>query len=435
MKTKELVVLVEGLRCGILREESNGYHSFTYDTDLGSVPQLSLSMPRRTEPWTGRLVEAFIDGVLPDDPAMRERIGKLHEVNPRNPFALLTAIGLDCAGGAQFVAPDQLDDLQTLSSLQPISDGEIKNHLLAISDGRNATWQGENEHWSLNGTQDKIALRFQHGQWFEALGAAPTTHILKPGILALHEQAFNEYVCMKTIEALGIPAAQSDFRLFDGLPVLVSTRWDRKMVSGDNGTMVRRIHQEDLCQATAHFTSEKYQSYGGPGTVDIINALRGNGLDRTSVGLFHIALILNFLMAGSDAHAKNYAILEPVGQQPKLAPLYDIASMFAYDTQRKQRKLAMSIGGEYNWERIELRHWLRLAESTQRSDFDFLVAALRRYATALPDVFRATADKALKLSQTTLSAGQTTQTTRRKLVERIQTGIDTQCARVLHWFD
>ena len=67
-----------------------------------------------------------------------------------------------------------------------------------------------------------------------------------------------------------------------------------------------------------------------------------NGLDSTSTGLLYIALILNFLMAGTDAHAKNYAIEEPAGKRPQPTPLYDVASMFVYATQRNQRKLAMT---------------------------------------------------------------------------------------------
>lgn len=431
MKIKELVVFIEGQRAGTLREDSAGKHTFQYD-DPTTAPQLSLSLRRRKEPWTGKPVEAFIDGVLPDDRVMRQRIGRLYDVNANNPFALLTVIGLDCAGGAQFVPTDQVDSFQESASLRPISQDGIKQRLLSIADDRKTTWQGMDEHWSLNGAQDKIALRWQDGQWFEALGSAATTHIIKPGIVKLHEQAFNEYVCMKAIERLDVPVSTTAFTLFDDLPAIVSTRWDRE---ADGNGSVRRIHQEDLCQVTGHMTEEKYQSQGGPSAVEIIDVMRANGLDDNDVRLFHAALILNFLMAGSDAHAKNYAILEPVGQAPRLAPLYDIASLFAYDTLRKQRKLAMSIGGEYNWERIELRHWLRLAEKTRKADFDFMVAALARYATLLPDAFADAAHEALRLSADTLGADESTQATRVQLVERIQAGIDAQCTRVRGWFE
>ncbi len=437
MKPKELLVFVEEHYCGVLREDNHGKHSFTYDSNSPTLPRLSLSMPQRSAPWTGKPVEAYIDGILPDDRDMRRRIARLYDVNANNPFSLLTAIGLDCAGGAQFVLPEQADSFRKNAELRPISEREVEQKLRAIADSSHQSWQNGEEHWSLNGAQDKIALCLKEGQWHEALGSAATTHIIKPGINRLHEQAFNEYVCMKTLRGLNMPTATTDFHLFGTLPTIVSTRWDRKLLrlrSGEEEETVARIHQEDFCQATAHMTREKYQSDGGPSAVDILRCIRENELNQASVMLFLSALILNFLMAGSDAHAKNYAILEPVGERPMLAPLYDIASMFAYDTQRKQRKLAMSIGGEYNWERIELNHWHQLAQDTKPADFELIQLLLHRYATLLPDAFANAGSEALKLSARELRADEETQDKRRELVARIQDGIAEQCGRVLQWF-
>ncbi|MFT8856968.1 type II toxin-antitoxin system HipA family toxin [Bifidobacterium aquikefiri] len=435
MKSKELVVFLEGRRIGLLREENDGRHVFAYDMGEDTGASLSLSMPRRARPWSGKPVEAFIDGVLPDERAMRQRIARIYDVNANNPFSLLSAIGLDCAGGVQFVPIDNIDTFERDAGLQEISEPDIRQRLMSISDNRQATWQGEDEHWSLNGAQDKIALCRLNDTWYEAQGSAPTTHIVKPGIMTLHEQAFNEYVCLKTIEQLDLPVSNSQFRIFDGLPALVSKRWDRKYVKDKDGrTQILRIHQEDLCQATAHPSAEKYQAEGGPGPIEIVRCLRDNGLDESSIALFYIALILNFLMAGSDAHARNYAITEPIGDTPQLAPLYDVASMFAYDTSRNQRKLAMSIGGEYNWERIELRHWRKLVNDAGSIDIADLEDFLTLYSKRLPGAFAEASQTALDLSKDVLYADDQTHNDRVELVNRIQNGIDKQCERVRQWF-
>ena len=73
-KPKELLVYVEDHYCGVLREDSRGKHSFVYDMATTNPPQLSLSMPVRSEPWTGKPVEVYIDGILPDSRDTRQYI-------------------------------------------------------------------------------------------------------------------------------------------------------------------------------------------------------------------------------------------------------------------------------------------------------------------------------------------------------------------------
>lgn len=433
MPDKTLIVLLDGRRIGILHEDNAGRDSFTYDADAPA--QLSLSMPKRAKAWTGAPIESYIDGVLPDDSQMRQKIGRQYGVNGNNPFALLTAIGLDCAGGVQFVAPEQSDSItNTQYSLTAITEEEIEQRLKSLAGTDAASWQASDEHWSLNGAQDKLALHYDGGTWYEAHGAAPTTHIIKPGIHTLREQAFNEYVCLETIRTMGIPVAQTSFRVFGETPALVSTRWDRKRVNIDGRSTVIRIHQEDFCQATGHPTKEKYQSEGGPSAQDIIRCMRSNELDQTDIAQFYMALIINFLIAGTDAHAKNYALLEPTGEKPHFAPLYDIASMYAYETQRKQRKLAMSIGGEYNYERIELRHWQKLTAPFSSEDCDFCCSALKELSQNMP---RACVDASMRCLQEAARYASASDTLENKMrvIDNISKGIIEQCKRVEAWFN
>lgn len=60
------------------------------------------------------------------------------------------------------------------------------------------------------------------------------------------------------------------------------------------------------------------------------------------------ALALNWLLAGSDAHAKNYSLLLS-GPQVRLAPLYDVASALPYrDFDAPKFTMAMKVGGTYH---------------------------------------------------------------------------------------
>ena len=92
--------------------------------------------------------------------------------------------------------------------------------------------------------------------------------------------------------------------------------------------------------------TKKYQNEGGPSPPDIIELLRTYSTDRESdVDTFVDALGFNWLIAGTDAHAKNYSLLLAEGPNVRLAPLYDIASMLPYKgIDVKKIKLAMKIG-------------------------------------------------------------------------------------------
>ena len=146
-KSKELLVFLQGNPLGILSEDTQGRHVFTYLPESDVSLNLSIALPHRTSPWTGAAVEAYIDGVLPDDPNVRQRIGRQYGVNARNPFALLSVIGLDCAGGVQFVPPAQIDTLRRTSELVPISEQQIGLRLQAMGQDGQASWQSNDEHW------------------------------------------------------------------------------------------------------------------------------------------------------------------------------------------------------------------------------------------------------------------------------------------------
>lgn len=81
------------------------------------------------------------------------------------------------------------------------------------------------------------------------------------------------------------------------------------------------------------------------------------------VATFVDALVFNWLIAGTDAHAKNYSVLIGAGGRARLAPLYDIASALPYDDMdQRALKLAMRVGGEYRLRDISVRDWRRLAD-------------------------------------------------------------------------
>ncbi len=300
-------------------------------------------MPISNKVYRGKVVDAYLFGLLPDDARIRREAGRRFGVSGNNPFALLSYMGLDCPGAVQFCDPDDEDLVTRQDELIPLSDAEIAERLAPQSGRQEDTWLRFGERWSLGGNQSKFALRLEGGRWCECHGGAASTHIFKPGIEGMRLEALDEYVTMRIAQGCGIPSEQVDYLLFEGVPAIVATRYDRKATPRG----VLRIHQEDFCQALSYSPDMKYAEDGGPSTPDAIRLLGVTDDPLRSVETFAAMLFFNYLVGAPDAHAKNYSLFHISCQSCLLAPLYDVASGLPYDlTDGRPLRMAMSIGGE-----------------------------------------------------------------------------------------
>jgi serine/threonine-protein kinase HipA len=165
---------------------------------------------------------------------------------------------------------------------------------------------------------------------------------------------------------------------------IIVARYDRT-----SSPDIRRVHQEDMCQALRVHPARKYQNDGGPGPRQIVNLLRANSSDQEDVLTFVDALVFNWLIGGSDAHAKNYSLLIGRDGIVRLAPLYDIASIFAYaDIDPQKVKMAMKIGADYRLRDIGWANWYDFARETA-IDRDVLISRAERMARNLPEMLAA----------------------------------------------
>src|SRR5690606_26268728 len=101
-----LDVHIAGKPAGELRQLPNGKLSFSYHEECingrAEIP-LSLSMPTIRRTYEGKVVEAFLWGLLPDNEQTLSGWSRRFQVSARNPFALLKHVGGDCAGAVQFL--------------------------------------------------------------------------------------------------------------------------------------------------------------------------------------------------------------------------------------------------------------------------------------------------------------------------------------------
>ncbi len=392
--TKELRVLMDSAPIGTLTQDQRGHFHFSYDDDYrnqDSAVPMSLSTPLDVADHGDKAVRPFLWGLLPDSDATLNRWGKGFGVSPRNPFGLLAHVGEDLQGSIQIGPPDRVEELKKRGKTQLSCEALASGLAGLIKDPGATQFTMGGGQFSLSGAQRKKALYLVNGKWYEPGGRTPTTHVLKPSIIGLAGQIENEMFCVRLAPRLGLPAPTCWTEDFGGISVVVVERYDRRRLSGRNvlpldksGGEVYRIHQEDCCQALKVDPRNKYQREGGPGMKVIMELLSASGRPSEDGDRFMRACAYNYVIGGSDAHAKNYGLLLSARGRFRLAPLYDIASWLPYSKNRKDARLAMSVDGHYGFDSILPRHW---EAEAKKSGYDGVraLAHIRDILARLPD--------------------------------------------------
>jgi len=322
---------------------------------------LSLCLPLREEPFSDRECRPFFAGLIPEGQFLKA-VARALGVSAGNPFSVLEEIGGECAGAVSLVPqeteppfdrsppPRRLDETELSQLLKDLP----MRPLLVGADG-----EEEVLRLSLAGAQNKLPVLVDRTRLAITRGKPPSSHIIKKPDLGLPELVVNEAYCLALAREAGLEAAEAKPIEADGQEGLLVERYDRER--RDDGTDIRRIHQEDFCQALGFLPEQKYEGESGPGVGECAALLRAHasvpGRDLLS---FLDALLFNLLIRNSDAHSKNYSLLLDGDGAPRLAPLYDLLSAGVYGG-GYGRKMAMKYGGEYRPRYIRGRHLDRLA--------------------------------------------------------------------------
>jgi serine/threonine-protein kinase HipA len=343
MTVRVLNVWWDGRIVGQFTQDRHGDIGFAYTEawldDEKALP-LSASLPKRPTRFSRRECRPFFGGLLPEE-SQRLVAAQALGVSPANDFALLDRLGDDVAGALQLLPEDQepvaagsITDQQPASldeaGIVRILDALPTRPLLAGQEGLRL---------SLAGAQSKVPLVLIDGQLALPVPGQATTHILKPPIARLPGTTENEAFVMRLAAAIGLDVAPVEPRSANGRPFLLVERYDRYR---DTEGLVRRIHQEDFCQALGVPPETKYASEGGPTFKDCFELLRRvSKRPSTEIAKLLDAAIFNLIVGNADAHGKNFSILYD-DQGPRMAPLYDLLSTVTYPD--LSPKMAMRIG-------------------------------------------------------------------------------------------
>lgn len=395
-----LTAYLNGTRVGWFDQRSAREITLEYDPawqhKAGRL-ELSLSLPKSRREHAGTAPGNYLWNLLPDNNEVLERWGRTFGVSPRNPLALLAHVGRDAAGAVQLLPCAEHDEpeLRSEGGFEPLTEAMIADHLRELRRDPSAwvTTDYEGGYFSLAGAQSKFTLLRTADGWSAPTGSTPSTHIVKPGVIGLTHSDLNEHLTMRAASFSGLRVAKSEVMRFEDQTAIVVARFDR--AQGEDRRSVVRRHQEDFAQATGTHPIDKYQSEGGPSIRTIGHLIREN-LGRTagqSVEQFFVATLFNWAALGTDAHAKNYAVLYGKDRLARsvLAPLYDLASALVYPAinNRRTARLAMSYAGHYRVYEIEPRHIVREAAGVGISDEAWVIDRARELAHGLPEAFNA----------------------------------------------
>ena len=415
--TRALSIWTNGQRVGTWRIPARGDMELLYDADwkqsaVGRPLSLSLPFGVGEAPLRGERVNHFFDNLLPDSDAIRRRLAARFGTATTEPFDLLAALDRDCIGAVQLLGEDDAPTGLNRIDGTPLSDDDVACVLDQASGVATAGGDDDDFRLSLAGAQEKTALLFHDGRWMRPHGATPTTHILKLplGLVGnkradLTASVENEWLCLAILRAFGLSVAQAEIVRFGAHKVLSVARFDRAL-HRDGGWLLR-LPQEDFCQALGVPPHLKYESHGGPGVPDLAGLLRRSETSREDLDTLFAALIVFWMLAAPDGHAKNFSLRLLAGGRFRLTPLYDVMSIWPVEGDGANQwswhkaKLAMAVHGKrkhYAMRDITRRHFSAMAEHCLLGDIatpivERLVAmtphVIESVAAALPPGFPA----------------------------------------------
>lgn len=373
--TASVRVWFDGLAVGQVDVATDGSLSFRYADrwlqTAGAFP-LSVTIPLRDEPYPSDIISPWLANLLPEEDQLKVLTRSLG-LDQADVLAVLAEIGGDTAGALSFgaAADRALWAYAPLTTFYDTADPHqaLERHFEDL--GRRPFLVGEEGvRQSLAGGQKKSALTVLGSDGVPVLrlpqdddvlaiplNGAPSTLIVKPDNPNLPGITENEVWCLRMARAVGIDAVQATILQSSMRTAIAVLRYDRRI--GRSGQLLR-LHQEDFAQANGLPPGRKYERGTLPG-LDLKTLLEtGRHVSASDALALLDQVIFNILVANTDAHAKNYSLILPVGAAPRLAPLYDVSTVLSWP--HVVKAYAQSIDGKKrNPDMVARRHWEAIA--------------------------------------------------------------------------
>ena len=346
----KLNVFFEEKKVGMLYRDKELLYSFSYSEEWlnrNDAFPLSLAMPLSHKAFGNKVTLSFFENLLPEGDV---RASLERSQNYTGTYELLKNFGSDCAG-AVIVTADEVSPFKRSGKTQRVKIN-LKGIYSAIDQKRPVAAviaAYESGYLSIAGAQDKFVAIYENGEFYLPTNGEPSTHIVKVPIdrSGVKESVYNEFYCMTLARRVGLNIPHCEVLDHEKYPLFIIERYDR-----EKRTSVKRIHQQDFCQAQGFVSEAKYESNGGPSLKVNYQLIKSNvTIAKKSKALFDYLdwISFNLLTGNNDSHSENISLLLIEGKV-ELAPFYDLLCTAIYP--KLKRSFSFFFGGRDDATRI-----------------------------------------------------------------------------------
>lgn len=323
----------------------------TWVSRRGAFP-ISTRMPFSQSEYKGRDVASWISNLLPESRQL-EMISRAVGTASTDLLGILSSIGRDTSGALSFA---QRGTAQLI--YRKVGGEEDLERIIEELPAKPFLVGDDGVSMSLAGVQTKIGVHVdEEGRICIPVDGSPSSWILKPDSRDLWGSVWNEAFCLLLAKNVGLDVPECRTGRAGARRFLLVKRYDRAV----QGEYLRRLHQEDFCQALGLPPYAKYERNGtgtsGPKLSHLVTTARKVADERAPLTILEKA-IFNIVCCNTDAHAKNYSLLIS-SRGSRVAPLYDVMCGSVWPSITKN--LANSIAGKTRGDYLKGRHWQREA--------------------------------------------------------------------------
>lgn len=361
-------------------ESSDGFeHHLTY---LPSVPPelfVSLTMPVQGPSWNWPALHPFFQVSLPEGfllSMLKEQLGPHLGAGP---LELLSVVGHNLIGRVKVSAGTTPNPALALHSLEPLLHGQNSGTVFLDLMAQFATS-------GVSGVVPKF-LTPETQALFRKGTVATERHIVKGSSTHQPFVALNEHLCMQAAAATGFDVAKT--MVSEDGQVLIVERFDLDPETG------KRRGFEDFCSLLGLAPDDKYESTWERTARLVRDYVPPSGRLRANEQLA-VTLLLTFALGNADCHTKNLAFLYDDIDSVRVAPIYDMLTILAYERYANNPP-GMYIDGRKTWDSMKavwryLQQHLGLEPARQRELVDAVCTAVAGTVPALKQHIRLTAE-------------------------------------------